>query len=346
MNKILFLAVLLLALPFSAKAKVFGDETVESPIVDIKDVPTILHNENLVQDAYFNAPQNRKNNTVKNFDYNPNEVPTIQLRENTTAVFKFDEPMHSPIIGAGDEFFKIKTWVNVEDFDDLSKGVVINDKFMIKAISGNKDTNLTFLASSGRIYTYMVRSLNFDSTELGDLVIYTKLDSKTRKEVLDAQAEAKALKRASLREAAKRINIEQDNHFMSYMKEIFGNKVNTNYQVYAKDENSKQIMPWAVFDNGVRTFFNYDGVTSSNEIPTISMVKNGKDNPMTKKDAYLLDPSYKGWVYVEGISQDGFTIKRGVGDQARVICVKPTNKLRQFHNQELEKVTTPVEWKQ
>ena len=343
MNKVLL--AILFFIPHVAHAEVLSDETAGSAEeITEKDIRNILQEADLVQKAAFRAKAEELNRSIKRFPYNPDRIVRVKLRENTTAVFQFDEPMHSPIVGAGDEFFKIKAWISGKEFEDIVDGVVINDKFMVKAISGKKDTNITFLAKSGRIYTYMVRSLNFDSAELGDLLIHAQLPDDLKEEVELSKKTAAENKRKNLREAAKRINSEQDNAFMKYMKEIVEGKININYEALARNESSRGIMPWAVFDNGVRTFFNFDGVTETNQIPAIMKVVDGIDVPVTKKDAYMIDPSYKGWVYVEGISQDGWTLKIGDNDKGKIICIKPTVGLREFHNEPMSKATTPMPW--
>ncbi|MCP4354835.1 MAG: hypothetical protein GY793_04235 [Proteobacteria bacterium] len=115
-----------------------------------------------------------------------------------------------------------------------------------------------------------------------------------------------------------------------------GSKINLNYEM--KSYNSGDaIRPWAVYDNGVRTFFNYDGILPTDDLPAISRVLNGVDVPYVVKDAYTLGPSYKGWLYVETISQEGFTVSLGGGENAKILCIKPTVDLRDFYNSQEKK---------
>lgn len=345
MIKATLLATTLFFAPSVALGAVLGDNTAGSiETMTDEEMKMLLQEADLVQKALFDARPEDLQKSIIEVDYNPRQVLRLKIRENSNLTFHFDEPISSYIVGAGEDFFTVQPFISGEKFEDLADGVVINNVFVARATAGQKDTNLTFLAKSGRIYTYLMRSINIDSHEIPHFRVHTTLPDDVKQEVAEAQALAAKEKRNTLREAAKRINFEQDNPFLNYMKEVIEGKINTNYKAKKKDDESLSIMPHAVFDNGVRTFFNFDGVTESNQIPVILRVQDGIDVPVQKKDAYMLDPAYKGWVYVEGLSQEGFTLKLGDAKKGKIICIKPAVNLREYHNTIPETVTQEASW--
>jgi len=331
--KRLLLLCLCIACSFQSFAKVIADGTVKPQ--GIKEVD-IKMGELFEDDIVPNFIKNNKNcgqkQSVQTFKYKKLSDPgCINIGMGMVTIFSFEESIKSYVISDPENvgFFSVGVWISDEEAKDNS---FVNQKNLyVKALSPQKATNIVFLAESGRQYFFDLKSIDYSSDEIPTRHVHSSLPEDLLAEVKQVEEAEKAKQLATLMESAKKINFEQDNFFAKYMEEVHGSKINLNYEMESYN-NGESIRPWAVYDNGVRTFFNYDGILPTDDRPAISRVLNGIDVPHVVKDAYTLGPSYKGWLYVETISQEGFTVSLGGGENAKILCIKPTVDLRDFYN--------------
>jgi len=334
MKKILIVTFMLLH-SVSAQAGVVG-EMLSSDLNDEELELVTIYNTDYVHNFIKNNPQCGQNQSVQKFEYDKFGSPgCVNLGVNLLTVFTFDEAIKSYVISQPEEdtnsFFQADVWISSVDAEDNS---FINQKtYYIKALYPNKTANIIFLAKSGRQYYFNLKSIDINSTETPTAKVFSILPDKLLTQVKQQEQTQKEQNESYLIESAKKINFEQDNAFQKYMEKLFEGRINTNYK-YESYKNGASIRPFAVFDNGSRTFFNFDGIMSASDRPTIAKVLNGIDIPVQSKDAFLLSPDYKGWVYVDTISQEGFTLKLGQGKNAKLLCVKATVNLREFHNKD------------
>tara|TARA_Y100000590_G_scaffold469820_1_gene659946 strand:- start:13742 stop:14899 length:1158 start_codon:yes stop_codon:yes gene_type:complete len=337
MKKLLILSMLLAA-PISAFAGVVGGGLDTSKFSkDDLDLASVYYRD-MVHQYIKDRTDCGQQEDVQIFEYEKFSRPgCVNLGVNLLTVFTFEEPIKSYVTSDPEEtgFFNVGVWISSDDARDAN---FINQKsFYVKAKYPRKSANIVFLAKSGRQYHFDLKSLGLDDSEVPTRSVYNKLPEKLFNEVREVEEEKKEEKLEHLIEAAKRINFEQDNAFSKYMANIHGREINTNYELRSINEGNA-IKPFAVYDNGKRTFFNFDGILSSEEDrPSIKKVHNGVDIPLFPKEAYTLSPDYRGWIYVESISQEGFTLTQGEGKDEKVLCIKPTVDLRKFHNQKKKK---------
>lgn len=324
----------------TAFAGVVEDENMV-PLEEEKPQESLIDRVKMVQDAFKDADQKRLEKTVREFTYDRKKTYKIPLRVGTTTTFVFDEPIQTHIQGASLDVFQTAPFINTEADYKRGEKVVLDNLHYVKALSPNKDTTITFIAESGRLYNFYLYSLGRDSEELPVVTVYVHLDDNSKQVVDKKKAEADKKAAKKLEVDGRRINLDENNAFSAYMRELFASDVNNNYQMYGAD-NSDQIAPLAVFDNGRRTFFNFDGVLPSNEVPAVFKVVDGVEIPEMKKDAFILDKAFKGWVMVDTVSQEGFTLR--VGD--KFVCVKPTVNLQNFHKKIEEAPKRKVVWEE
>ena len=330
MNKLLFLTIFSLTAFNSFAGVIGGDVSGEFSEEEI-DLTTV-YNTDMVHKYIKNRKDCGQQDHVQVLKYEKFANPgCVNLGVNLLTVFSFEEAIKSYVISDPETnaFFKVGVWISSTDADDNS---YINQKsYYVKATFPMKSANIVFLAKSGRQYHFDLKSLSLNSNEIPTRQVYSVLPDDMLEQVKQKEKEKEEERLDYLIESAKRINFEQDNAFVKYMEKIHSGKINTNYKLKSVHEG-KAIRPFAVYDNGYRTLFNFDGILSADERPAIAKVLNGVDIPLTVKDAYTLGPDYRGWVYVDAISQEGFTLKLGQGDNAKILCIKTTVDLREFHN--------------
>lgn len=332
MKKLLFLSLFIMY-SFSSFAEVLGDGTVKSSDLKDEDINMgVLFKGDWVPNFIKNNKNCGQNQSVQEFKYAKLAEPgCVNIGMGMVTIFSFEESIKSYVISDPENigFFNVGVWISGEEAADNS---FVNQKNLyVKALSPQKAANIVFLAESGRQYFFDLKSIDYSSDEIPTRHVHSSLPDDLLEQVKKKEESEKAKKLATLMDSAKKINFEQDNFFAKYMEEVHGSKINLNYEMKSYNDG-ESIRPWAVYDNGVRTFFNYDGILPTNDRPAISRVLNGVDVPYVVKDAYTLGPSYKGWLYVETISQEGFTVSLGSGDNAKVLCIKPTIDLREFYN--------------
>tara|TARA_Y100001960_G_C14782001_1_gene887548 strand:- start:2578 stop:3657 length:1080 start_codon:yes stop_codon:yes gene_type:complete len=271
---------------------------------------------------------------IQKYTYSKYSTPTcVNMAVGLITVFSFDEPIESYV--ASDpkhkRFFRVGVWVSKEDHKDNMP----RKHFYVKSLFPNKSANIVFLAESGREYHFDLKSISFKSNEIPTRSVVSQLSEDLKEEISELEKKKAKARFNSLIASARRINTEQDNDFVKYMQEIFQGRVNTHYEMESY-KDGEDIKPFSVFDNGSRFFLNFDGILSITERPQIFKVINGVETPVETKAAYTIGPSFKGFIYVDGISQEGWTLRLGNGEKSKVLCIKPTVNLRKFHNQSEE----------
>ena len=338
MNKLYALSTALL-ISTAAHTAVVQDKTL-SVLPENKETVSLIDQVDMVQQSFKSASSKNLSKTVKQFEYDMATTYKIPLRVGTTTTFVFDEPILSHVQGASNELFETRVFLNSSADPEKGEKFILENMQYIQAKSPNKDMSIQFIAKSGRIYNFYVYSLDRESKELPVLTAYVKLNKMEKamvdmREALDDQKSEK-----TLREKARLINLQGENNaFTAYMKELFPRGVNVSYDMYG-NENSEMIAPAAIFDNGKRTFFNLDGILPSDEIGAVFKVVDGIEVPQQKKDAFTIDKAFKGWIYVDTISQEGFVMR--VGD--KYICIKPSVELKDFHKIYEPKPSKKLSW--
>lgn len=325
MSKYLLAAAAALTLSAQAFAGVVQDKIL---VIEENNLPpvSLIDQAYMVQDSFKNAPEVSLTNTVMQVEYNPAVTYRVPTRVGAVTTFQFEEPILTHIQAVGNDIFNSGPFLNTSADLENGESITIDTLQYIQPLSPNKDTTLTFYSKEGRIYNFYIYSVGRESEELPVVTVYVRLPDALKEPVIEKQQKAVDESRIGMSDAAKKIHFEGENAFTNYMSRILPGKVNTQYKMYGGEE-AGYFQPWAVFDDGSRTYFNFDGVLPSNEIPAIFKVTDNIDIPQLKKDAFTLDESFKGWVYVDNVSQEGWTLR--IGD--RHLCIKPTVDLREYH---------------
>ena len=271
------------------------------------DINALDINLKAIQEA-FDTSKNTDN--VVYFTYRPDFTAKIRLRVGMRSMIHLDkrETIKSYIVG-NPSIFKVQGIIT----QDNTLGIIPNI-LTIKSLYPGADTNLTILTESGNIYNFYLRSDPVNSKHMPHFTVYMQLEDKA----LSLPFQFKE-KKGSEKEDVYDFNFVARDIRTSgdYLKTLeSGNTANTNYRIYGDAE----IAPFAVYDDGTFTYFDYRHVLASDRLPVIYKV-------VDKYDTIVNFRMEKGFLIAESLSPEGWTLKNG----KKNICVKPTKDIGAIH---------------
>lgn len=270
-----------------------------------------------VQEAFDDSPNDAN---VATFQYLPEYTAKIRTRVGVRTIINFEpsETIKSFVVG-NPEIFNVMPIQSSE----FKKGFIPN-MLTVKATYAGTDTNLAVITESHRIYNFYIRSDPVNSKFVPHFTVYMKLPSKgTEKEItlstiarIEAVSETVVSSTTPEKEAEdsrktkpKLFTIQRsgDNDYLKSLEE--SDNINTDYRI----KGAKAIAPYAVYDDGSFTYFDYRDRLASDRLPVVYKVVDGYDTLVNFNIV-------KGFVVAESLSPEGWTLRNG----QKFACIKPT----------------------
>ncbi len=221
-------------------------EIIEQPI--ITDTVADISNDSKANEEIFLNPDvkiiqeafNTNNvKAIKETSYNKNKVFKINVREAMTSTIEIPENEVIKNIVVGDE----SSFVAEKIEDNI---------FMVFPQLVNKDTSITLITESKKIYPFYVKSIDFESKELPDLVF--RITDKNGYEYTNKP-------RFISSSINKKKNPEEEIDFLEEV-EIDPAKMNWDYKM----KGNKDIAPYRVWNDGLFTYLDFKGKDKKNSI--------------------------------------------------------------------------------
>lgn len=273
-----------------------------------------------VQEAF---DKSNPNENVVYFDYKPEITYKLRTRVGIRTLIHLEqgESIKSYLVGNPKIF-------DVESISDkeYTRGFVPN-LITVKPIYPGADTNLTIITESGRIYNFYLRSDPIDSETVPLFTVYVSFSVKDKIQEYVDITEKKELFNLIKPEKVKPIQVinSKNNHkktskifkiegaedidYLSTLEQT--DNINPLYRIYGHED----IQPFAVYDDGNFTYFDYRHRLPSDRLPVIYKVVDGYDTVTNFRQE-------KGFLIAESISAEGWTLKNG----KLYVCVKPRQK--------------------
>lgn len=257
------------------------------------------------QNKYLNSYQklfekSAVTENISHFDYSPNKIVKVRLRENMQTILVFPES---------------------ESIEGFSLGDPINFKFMhrkpgssraniamVKAAMPGSDTNLTAFGTSGNLYSFYLRNYSTKAkTVHPDFRVHVH-DASVKERVLAMKKAAEEAeeeecldcnRRDLPRDQAKQLEGE---YLRSLPVEVDINKIDMGY---ATSKGDASLAPIKIFSDGYWTFFQYDhdNFDEMAGVPVIYRVIDGYDT--------LVNTRYQSGTVIAEAINDKWTIRRG-----------------------------------
>lgn len=265
-----------------------------------------------VQEAFDDSANDAN---VAFFDYRPEYTAKIRTRVGVRTVINFDqgETIKSFIVG-NPEIFNVMPIQSSE----YKKGFIPNI-LTVKAGYAGADTNIVVITESQRLYNFYVRSDPVNSKFVPQFTVYMKLPvsesalatiAKLTGETsptlvsgtapLDGEDERKAKPKLFT------VQRSGDNDYLKTLEE--SDNINTDYRI----KGAKAIAPYAVYDDGSFTYFDYRDRLASDRLPVVYKVVDGYDTLVNFNIV-------KGFIVAESLSPEGWTLRNG----DKYTCIKP-----------------------
>ncbi|MDR0483926.1 MAG: TrbG/VirB9 family P-type conjugative transfer protein [Alphaproteobacteria bacterium] len=227
---------------------------IEQPIIPEKNIekeinsnPTVDNEEvsdpsiDLIQKAF-----NKEDEIVatKETFYSKNKIFKINVREAMTSTVEIPSYEVIKNIVVGDESSFI-----VEKLED--------NIFMIFPQLVNKDTSITLITESKRIYPFYVKSISFESKDLPDLVFRIKDSNKYEYS-------------SNQNTIQKIVSTKNNNEPIDFLEEVEldPSKMNWNYKM----KGNKEIAPFRVWNDGLFTYLDFNGKDKKNAVLAYKVV--------------------------------------------------------------------------
>jgi type IV secretory pathway VirB9-like protein len=230
-----------------------------------------ITNLNAVQSA-FNDSSNTDN--IKICRYSERAICKVRIRERMPAIIelpKFDK-IKTKILGDTKNF-------SFDEFDESRQ------RGMLRGIYPGADTNLMIVGESGFVYSFYIRIDSVNSQFVPDFVVYLKTNNKdtnTLEALQDIRkSNEKKQELANSQKHPKQVT-KQELDYLDKKQLINTNNLNFNYK---QIDGDKSLMPNAIFDDGIWTYFKYgkQDLISSKDLPVIYQVKDGFDVPRNSR---------------------------------------------------------------
>tara|TARA_R110000868_G_scaffold138329_1_gene352297 strand:- start:20823 stop:21803 length:981 start_codon:yes stop_codon:yes gene_type:complete len=278
---------------------------------DIKNTPANLQplkvDLKAVQKKFYSS---KTTENIKTVYHNKDEISKIKLRVGMRSLLQLDkvETISSYIVG-NSKIFKVQG-IPSKSHD----GGILPNILTIKALYPGADTNLTVLTESGRVYTFYLRSIPISSWESPDITIYVKLFSDdiypAREQFIKNIGEVEEKITPNFNSA----NAKSNNDYLNTIETA--SKPNTHYKIYG----DKAIAPYAVYDDGAFTYFDFRHNLTSDRLPVVYKVVDGFDTITNFR-------MEKGFLIAESLSPEGWTLRNG----NKTACIKATLDINKAH---------------
>lgn len=231
--------------------------------------------------------KSKPDENIKVLTYNPGEISKIRTRLQMPTEFIL--PKGEKIVShtLGDTFaFKIDMLNNNSKYD-------LSNIFTVEAKYAGADTSLTIIGSSGRKYSFYIRSDNYESEFISDFMVYMTLDGKI--------PEAQPLVEKEKEQPAVDLNGNENSltDAKSALRDINWASAHYGYKVVG---GNKDLAPTMVFDDGVFTYFQFEK-EGAQSFPVVYKVVDGYDVPTNNKiegNFVIVESTGKAWTLRAG----------------------------------------------
>lgn len=266
-----------------------------------------------VQEAFDDSANDAN---VAFFDYRPEYTAKIRTRVGVRTVINFEagETIKSFVIGNPDIF-------NVMPIQstDYKKGFIPNI-LTVKAAYAGADTNLVVITESQRLYNFYLRSDPVNSKFVPQFTVYmrlpvqesalatiAKLTGETSPTLVSGSTVTEEGDDRKAKPKLFTVQRSGDNDYLKTLEE--SENINTDYRI----KGTKAIAPYAVYDDGSFTYFDYRDRLASDRLPVVYKVVDGYDTLVNFNIV-------KGFIVAESLSPEGWTLRNG----EKFACIKPT----------------------
>ena len=304
--KLLTLSLAYLMFTASGFAKVADNKNISKVNVDQIPSPAELGESEIINsldDLNLKAVQeafdkSKNSDNVIYFNYHAGLTAKVRLRVGMRSLISLDksEVIKSYLVG-NHNVFKVSPIAS-----KAHKSGVIPNLLTVKPLYPGADTNLTVITNSDRVYNFYLRSDPTDSKHVPHLTVYITLN---HQDGLNNFAEDNP----KTEENRYQFFFLQKESSGDYLKQISQLKPNTNYKIYGDAE----IAPFAVYDDGAFTYFDFRHKLPSDRLPVIYKV-------VDKFDTIVNFRTTGGFLIAESVSTEGWTLK----NSAKTACVKQT----------------------
>jgi type IV secretory pathway VirB9-like protein len=252
----------------------------------------------------FNWSGTDKN--ISEFKWHPNKISKVNLRVHMKTLIYLPDDEKVAAYQLGDDFsFKVSSFG--EKFPYLLD---------IQPLYAGVDSNLNIIGESGRVYSFYLRSYAVKSKTLPDFTIYVKAPPIRDKSGFQFPEERSTTAEKEVSKKERLLVTLQKNN--DYLKNISDpSQININYKI----RGDKEIAPYAVYDDGKWTYFDFRGEFVSDRLPVIYKV-------VDKFDSVVNTRMENGFLIAESLSPDGWTLKNG----RKTVCIRPKRSLFQIYS--------------
>jgi len=264
-----------------------------------------------IQEAFNKS---KLTDNVVSFTYSSNKIYKVKLRLHMNTLVYLPEGEEILAYTLGDDFsFKIKNF-----------GEKIPNLLSVRSDYSGVDTNLSVISKSGKSYSFYLRSYPVKAKVLPDFKLYVKFPkNKSFQFVNDKKLKQKPSSRTKKEKEKLKIlaEIKQGNDYLRHLEDP--QEINIEYTM----RGSKDIAPYAVYDDRRWTYFDFRKNFVSDRLPVIYKVIDGYDTIVNTR-------MENGFLIAESLSMEGWTLRNG----KKYVCVKSTVDLqKKYSKQKLKK---------
>jgi ComB9 competence protein len=207
----------------------------------------------------------------------------------------------------------------------------------VKAFNSGIDTDLKIIGKSGRIYNFYLRCDPINTSQPPTLTVYVRTGGGDTSHFQYATlADKKSLSKKA-REREEDIEAGElikngrtlPQHKNDYLKTLADPKnANVNYKMWGDME----ISPFATYDDGNWTYFDFRGGLASDRLPVAYKVVDGYESVVNTR-------MENGFLIAESISPEGWTLRNG----EMYVCVKAKDDLRKQYQERNKRLSSTKE---
>jgi ComB9 competence protein len=240
------------------------------------------------------------------FVWRPGAIYKVRMRQFMATTIKLpdNERVSSYVLG-DDQLF------TVQHMGERHPNIMT-----VYSVYAGVDTNLNVMGESGRVYSFYLRNDSTDSEIVPQFYVDVvaggnRVHSWQFDQTLAPQGEEKKVsdEQAAMQRRADSVAQPPPTR-EDYLQSLpNADKINASYKLYGDAE----IAPYAVYDDGRLTYFDFTAGLSAQRLLALYQVVDGYDSMVN----YRYE---KGLLVAEGISKEGWTLRNG----NQTVCAKPT----------------------
>jgi ComB9 competence protein len=276
------------------------------------EAEAVVPNLNMVQDAWDDF---KGDESVKTFHWSRGKTFKTRLRLNMNTLIVIPEKLKHFTLGNSKSF-------QAQQLSDTL--------FNVRGIHAGIDTDLKLVGESGNIYNFYLRTDPIDSKIAPHLTVYIEellskrpihFQHQPNLNKLVGQAKVKSTESIEDFEATKEIKAismlpKKQQDYLNSLPDPEG--VNVQYKMYGDME----ISPYATYDDGNFTYFDFRGGLASDRLPVVYKVVDGFETIVNSR-------MENGFLIAESLSPEGWSLRNG----EMVVCIRSKVDLRKLYQE-------------